>query len=159
MSRDLDDVLGRTAEEVFESLAFVLPAFEEEEPPPDDSDDLTTAGIDFSGPFEGRLQISASDALLPAVAANMLGLDFGEMPAREVQIDAFKEMVNVICGNLLSRLADADAVFDVRAAEIVPDGAPPAMPVAATARLHLEGGWAELTLFAPEEVLVVEPGA
>ena len=156
MSNRLDETLGRVAEEVFESLAFVLPAFEEEESAPPETADRTSASISFAGPFEGTLALSASTELLPAVAANMLGLDFGEVPSQDIQRDAFKELLNVICGNLLPALAGEQAVFDVGAAELLADGAVPATvagrPPLVGTRLHLEGGWVELVLFAPKDV-------
>jgi len=144
------------AEEVLESLAFVLPAFEEEQSPAPEAADTTSASISFAGPFEGTLALSASCELLPAIAANMLGLDFGEVPSRETQQDAFKELVNVICGNLLPAIAGRQAVFDVAPAELPADGAVPATvagnPPLATAQLHMEDGWVELALFAPPRV-------
>ena len=156
MDNRLDETLARVAEEVFGSLAFVLPAFEEELSAPPQAADSTAASISFAGPFDGTLALSASDELLPAVAANMLGLDFGEVPSQDVQRDAFKELLNVTCGNLLPALAGQQAVFDVGAAELLADGALPATvagrPPLAAARLQLEGGWVELVLFAPERV-------
>jgi CheY-specific phosphatase CheX len=153
---DLNQTLSRTAEEVFESLAFVLPAFDPAEADAADPGETVTARIEFSGAFDGTLTLTASAALLPEISVNMLGLDFGEAPSPEVQQDAFAELLNVICGNLLPELAGREAVFDVAAAEVA--GAPPAgesepaAPVA-RARLALEGGWAELALFAPEGTL------
>ena len=156
MDNRLDETLGRVAEEVFESLAFVLPAFEEEQSAPPEAVDGTAASISFGGPFEGTLALIASNELLPAVAANMLGLDFGEIPSQGVQRDAFKELLNVICGNLLPTLIGQQAVFDVGAAELLADGAVPAtvagLPPLAATRLHLEAGWVELVLFAPASV-------
>ncbi len=173
MNNRLDETLARVAEAVFESLAFVLPAFEEEghceESAPPEAADTTAASISFAGPFEGTLALSASNELLPAIAANMLGLDLDEwrpaahygggdpeVPWQDVQRDAFKELLNVTCGNLLPALAGEQAVFDVGAAELLVDGALPATvagrPPLAAARLHLEGGWVELALFAPQRL-------
>ncbi len=160
MNNRLDETLARVAEAVFESLAFVLPAFEDEghceEPAPPEAADRTAASISFTGPFEGTLALSASNELLPTIAANMLGLDFDEVPSQDVQRDAFKELLNVTCGNLLPALAGEQAVFDVGAAELLVDGALPATvagrPPIAAARLHLEGGWVELVLFAPQRL-------
>ena len=155
MNNKLDETLASVAEKVFESLAFVLPAFEDEPSAAPEAEDRTAAIISFTGPFEGMLALNASSELLPAIAANMLGLDFGEVPSREMQRDAFKELLNVICGNLLPALAGEQAVFDVGAAELLADGAVPATvagrPPLAAARLHLEGGWVELVLFAPKD--------
>jgi chemotaxis protein CheX len=153
MNTNLTDTLSRVAEEVFESLAFVLPAFEEDESGPPTGTPKTAGSITFTGPFEGTLSVSVSNELLSAVAANMLGFDFGEVPSEDTQRDAFKELLNVICGNLLPALAGEDAVFDVGAAELIADGAVledvSGRPAIAGAKLHLEEGWAELVLFTP----------
>jgi len=158
MNNTLDETLARVAEEVLQSLAFVLPAFEGEEeatqPPSDES--WITGRISFTGPFDGSLILRLSNALLPEIGANMLGLDFGESCSPEQQMDAFTELLNVICGNLLPALAGQQAVFNVGAAELIADGrAPEAVagrPLLAVARLHMEGGWAELAFFAPERI-------
>jgi len=156
MNNKLNETLCNVAEEVFESLAFVLPAFEEEESAPPEGADRTAANIFFTGPFPGMLCVSVSDGLLPMIAANMLGLDFSEVPPENVQCDALKEVLNVICGNLLPRLAGEQAIFNVDAAELLAGGAIPATvgdrPPLAAAQLHLEDGWAELALFAPQSV-------
>jgi len=160
MCKKPDETLQAVAERIFESLAFVLLAIEEEQerPPSSDRARRTSACISFSGPFKGSLFVSVSDELVPTIAANMLGLDFGEVPGEDVQRDALKELVNVTCGNLLPELAGSEAVFNVAPAEILSDGAIPSAvdgrPPLATACLHLEDGWAELVLFAPEDIAV-----
>jgi len=164
MNNRLNDTLSSVAEEVFESLAFVLLAFEEEESSPPADATRTVASIAFAGAFEGMLFASVSDGLLPTIAANMLGLDFDEIPPQDVQRDALKELMNVTCGNLLPKVAGEEVVFDVGAAEVLPAGVMPAtvggQPPLAAARLHLEGGWADLALFAPERVAAgAEPTA
>jgi hypothetical protein len=78
--------------QAFEELAFVFPMPELEPPEHRPS---TAATIDFEG---GRLVLVVSDDLLPVIAANMLG---DEEPSREDQLDALREVVNVICGNVL----------------------------------------------------------
>ncbi len=156
MNNKLDETLACVAEEIFGSLTFVLPAFEEEVSAPPETEDKTGASISFTGSFEGTLAVSVSNELLPAIAGNMLGLDFDELPSQGVQQDAFKELLNVICGNLLPALAGEQAVFDVGVAGLLADGAVPATvagrPPLSSARLHLEDGWVDLVLFAPERV-------
>jgi len=157
MNNTLNDTLCRVAEEVLESLAFVLPAIEEEEPGPPEGSEMATASISFTGPFEGTLVLRASSELLPAISSNMLGMDFDDVPPHDVQCDAFKELLNVICGNLLPKVAGEEAVFDVGEAQFLADGVIPATvagrPAAATARLHMEEGWVELALFAANGIV------
>lgn len=154
MNNSLNDTLYDVGEEIFESLAFVLLDFEEEQPPEPEDEAKTAASIAFDGPFEGTLVLGLSTALLPEICANMLGLELGEAKADELKHDAFKELLNVVCGNLLPKIAGEDAVFTVQAADLIADGIVPTtvdeQAPLATACLHLEGGWADLSLFAPQ---------
>lgn len=149
------ELLENVALDVFQSLAFVFPAFEAEDGgPSSEAPEAPVVGqIEFAGPFEGVLALSVSDRLLPEIAGNMLGLDFDDSPSSDHQYDAFKELLNVICGNLLPLLAGEEAVFDVRPSEILSEGTLPCsidgQPAVATTRVQLEGGSAELVLFAP----------
>ncbi len=160
MANELNETLSRVAEDVFESLAFVLPAFEEEPSAAPEAEDRTAATISFAGPFEGTLALSASNELLPTIAANMLGLDYGESASPEIEQDAFKELMNVICGNLLPAIAGQEVIFDVAPAQLLADGAVPVTvagyPPLATAQLHMEEGWVDVVLFAPQH-LAAEP--
>jgi len=151
----LNETLYDVAEEVFESLAFILLMLDEE-PAQTDGGTEVVARIEFSGHFEGALFESVSAEMLPAIAANMLGLEGDPPPSPDQQSDALKELLNVICGNFLPRIASAEAVFDVRAAEILSEGKMPrtarGQPSKAKAELNLEEGRAELAFFAFEAV-------
>ena len=159
MNNRLNDTLCSVGHEVFESLAFILSAFEQEPESQDDSlgEARTTGTISFKGPFDGTVALSVSSELLPEICANMLGLDFDEVAPADQQRDAFKELLNVICGNLLPKLAGEEAVFDVETGYVLCDrGIPEAvgeLPSIAVAQLQLEGGWAEMALFAPQCVI------
>lgn len=163
MNSKLDEMLQNVAEEVFESLAFLIVMPEEEQAGSVLTDDncWTAATVAFAGPFSGALFLSVSADMLPAIAANMLGLDGDEALSPVQQRDAFKELVNVVCGNLLPALAGDKATFDVRAPEVLPEGRiPPSLqgrPPAATARLNLDAGRAELALFAAAVPLKTDP--
>src|SRR5205814_545845 len=125
----------------FEQLAFQLPL------PPGagarvDPHQLVAA-VEFRGPFDGRLEVGVSDRLLPAVAASMLGQD--EPPPAAEQQDALRELANVICGNLLPRLAGSEPVFLLDAPRI--DAAPATHPLAAETDISFDEGSATLRLF------------
>jgi two-component system chemotaxis response regulator CheY len=151
---DLQAMLAGVTEAVFEALAFVLPAFDDldETAPPAGKSARTVASIDFRGPFDGALALSVSSALVPVIATNMLGVE-SETEASHVMDDALKELMNVLCGNLLPRLTGDAANFDLAQARLLDDHAlPEAMlghPAAAKANLQLEEGLAEIALFAP----------
>lgn len=96
--------LCRTAVQIFEDLAFMLPTLELRE------QQLgaglgASVSIGFSGYCAGRLSLSIADSVLPELTANMLGET--EIPSQLQQRDALGELANVICGNLLPRLFGA----------------------------------------------------
>jgi CheY-specific phosphatase CheX len=68
-----------------------------------------------------------------------------------MQHDAFKELVNIVCGNLLPVLAGAEAVFEV-GTPCLHEGQRPREvfgqdPPSAQATLEIEGGRVELAVY------------
>jgi CheY-specific phosphatase CheX len=148
MNKPLHETLRRIAEDMFESLAFLLLL-------PDDEPALSpasavTARIDFEGPRRGALFLSVSGEMLPELAANMLGR-MDQTPTPDEQIDALKELLNVVCGNFLPQFAGAEPLFNVYPARVLSDGGIPAdletFSKEAAATLTLDAGVAQLALF------------
>jgi hypothetical protein len=78
----------------------------------------------------------------------MLGVD--EPPATAQQYDALGEIANVICGNLLPRIAGPQAVFQLSPPRLLDDlSVVPEMvlSLAVEAQLGLEHGRVDLRLF------------
>ncbi len=149
----LDNLIRRVAEETFEALAFMLPMPAEGDPPAEAP--TVTASVRFAGPVDGMLLLTVEQAMLGELAGNMLGvMDPDELTADQ-QHDGLKELLNVICGNLLPEWAGQAAVFDVLAPDILADGRIHAdtdtAPV--TAHLQLDTGRATVTLIAPAGAL------
>lgn len=112
MGNEIDGILYNVAEEVLEKLAFIF-SF-----PADESDDMdlgrtVSANVSFNGPFSGSLTMLVSKPALPDLAENMLGMDETDETTVEQQYDALKELINVICGNLLPAIAGKQAIFSV----------------------------------------------
>jgi hypothetical protein len=78
-------------------------------------DDWNPAGVSlsFTGETSGVFRLWADEALLPVLAANMLGLEPGSADARDKGADALREMVNIILGNFLTDHFGSEAVFDL----------------------------------------------
>jgi len=152
MNNKLDDILLEVAEETFESLVFMLLMPEEEAEEGGEADTGITAKITFAGPFAGALFLTVSSGMLGSLVVNMLGLEEDDAGSPAQQEDALKELLNVICGNVLPAVAGVEAVFDVQAGEILAEGGIPETlgerEPAATARLNLDMGVARLSLFA-----------
>ena len=152
MNKQFDSALFQTARNTFENLAFML-SLEEGDAGPSPLSERRSVTVDFTGPLSGRLVVSISPPLMPELATSMLGLD-GAEPSPTQQQDAFKELGNIICGNLLPAIAGTQAVFAVSAPILVADGDAPNSPAptpTATANLTLENGAAELALYVNEK--------
>jgi two-component system, chemotaxis family, chemotaxis protein CheY len=145
---DLDAILARTAERTFADLAFMATA--DGEPTPPDAQASVGARIHFNGPLAGSLLLFSRESIIPTIALNMLGLEEDETTTAEQQQDALRELVSVICGNVVPALAGPCAIFQLQPPEYLrPEGldACAADPPAARACLGLEEGTVELRLF------------
>lgn len=107
---DYKKILSQVLEEVLENLAFVFSV-------PEDTGDAMqyemalAAKISFTGLFSGTIVLGFSEQILPEIARNMLGVDEEILVVH--QHDAFKEVLNVICGNLLPAIAGEKEVFTI----------------------------------------------
>lgn len=129
--------LRRVAAQIFEELAFLLPCSPE-------GKNWTSAGrlamrVRFVGPFRGTLVLRVEEALVPAIAGNML-VDGAENLLPQQQRDAVGELANVICGNILPRLAGPDAEFRLEAPEPADGEAPPGHRLVAATSLAVSDG-------------------
>jgi CheY-specific phosphatase CheX len=155
MNKRLETILASVAEQTLAELAFLF-SMPDDEAARHVSSALVASSVEFSGPFSGIFALAVSANMLPAIASNMLGLDEGDTaPLPEQQRDALKELTNVVCGNLLPRVAGTQAVFKIEGPRIVEPRAIENTggedPVART-RLILEEGRAEFALFIKGEV-------
>lgn len=80
------------------------------------------ARMSFAGPMDGVLTLAATDALLPELTSNFLGLPPGDEVMEEGSRDALMELLNMTCGRMLTAIAGEHPVFDlsVPAASFVP---------------------------------------
>jgi hypothetical protein len=74
----------------------------------------------YSGAHNGKLAMDYPDSFSTMVAANMLGLDEDDPDIVPKSEDAIRELLNVICGNLLPALYGSEAVFSLGIPEIIP---------------------------------------
>ncbi len=150
MNSDIDGALRQVAEEAFETTAFMFVLEEEQGGPPPQAE-AAVAAVRFDGPLCGTLVVAAAAGMLPELAGNMLGLAEDDAPpSSEQQHDAFKELANVICGNLLPCIAGKEAVFDVEAPRLVEkderDAVTTSREPAAQLHMDLDCGWANLAV-------------
>ncbi len=115
----LREELGAVTNAVFEQTAFVFPE------PADlldgitlDEFDLIIVDVAFSGDKEGWASLVVPVEFCRELSENMLGEDVTEIGSEEASFDAAKEIVNIITGQLLTRLYGSTAVFDLAPPEV-----------------------------------------
>jgi CheY-specific phosphatase CheX len=154
MKTQLDRTLAQVASETLEQLAFLFSFPEDGGGAASDGEPTVRVRVAFFGPFSGLLQMELSEACLNELSANMLGIE--EEDTTEAQrIDAVKETINVICGNLLPAVAGRTALFNLDAPEIVPGQAETGdgtLHQVSDSALELEEGrcWLRLSVDAPD---------
>ncbi|MBI5060042.1 chemotaxis protein CheX [candidate division KSB1 bacterium] len=146
MEPDLRQNLETVAERVFDAAAFLAayPTADREPAPVD----RVGATITFRGPRCGRLALYVERQMLDTLALNMLGEPDDEDPEAR-RGDALKEILNMICGNLLTVCYGEAAVFNLSPPELLDESnAPASEPDAQAVRvlLNLEETLAELTI-------------
>jgi chemotaxis protein CheY-P-specific phosphatase CheC len=159
MKAQIDKIIISTAVETMEKLAFLF-SFADEARMDAFAGPAVAAKVEFNGLFSGSLALRMSSSVLAELAANMLGLDDEEETNQELHLDAFKEMLNVICGNLLPALVGQEAEFSIEAPQIIADDgngeAIQFQQAASIVRLMLEDGYCDLILFidgmTPEDI-------
>ena len=117
MEQKIKDIISSVTNETIEKLAFLF-AFPDDERKTDVPSPAITGRVVFGGYFPGSMVIRLSTSILPELSANMLGLDEDEIAFQDQQ-DAFKEMINVICGNTLPAIAGDEVEFNIGAPEIL----------------------------------------
>lgn len=114
-------MLARTFSEVLANLAFMFVT----EPPPGQESGSVSLGADalqveigFEGPSRGRLTLRCGQPFASALAANLLGVDAEEELAHSHCCDAVKELMNVVCGQLVTAQYGRQAVFHLTIPEV-----------------------------------------
>ncbi len=73
--------------------------------------------IDFEGTVRGRLFIECTDEFADTLAENLLGLESSELDESH-KWDAIGELLNVICGNLVTELFDSKNSFTLSVPQV-----------------------------------------
>ena len=150
MDQQIRNIMAVVANETLEKLAFIF-AFPDDERVKDGPAPAVTGRVDFNGYFSGVLMMRISQGAVTELAANMLGLDDDCEISGDEQQDAFKEMLNVICGNLLPAIAGDQMEFNIGAPAILSEDEArieltKKNPLC-VARLMLEGGFCDLYFY------------
>ena len=149
----LQNSLFKVGLKVFEEMGFLLPTSEIDE---EQASAPFEAGVsvNFSGPIEGTMLLTLSGNILMDLAANMIGED--GLPDLPQQLDALKEVANVICGNLLPHVCGSESVFEIGEPQIRNQqdiGKGIFTQAVVKQPIGLEGGRADLSLYISEDYL------
>lgn len=106
------DMLNHAVADVLERFAFMFADPVAQDETPGITEDFHQASISFNGPQLGSITLAASGAFCTQLAANVLGLDLGNITP-EAGDDALKELLNVITGEYLETMAGRDAIFNL----------------------------------------------
>jgi chemotaxis protein CheY-P-specific phosphatase CheC len=148
MNAAISGILTDVVVDTLEKLAFLFAA-PLEGPAPEYSQELATVRVRFSGPLCGGMQLSLSRSVLTELAGNMLGADDGSTLSTDEQNDALRELINVICGNLLPMIGGGTAEFSIQTPFIPAAGDSAvceSVPVDAVSNLSVESGICRVAL-------------
>lgn len=121
LSDDLKEKAVEVISRILSESAFIfVDPLEEDELPDVMEWEVEGVFLGFSGYCTGKLSMWASKDFLRYAAANMLGIDEESEEASEKGLDALKEILNIIVGNLLTTVYGAEPVFDLGIPEKLP---------------------------------------
>ncbi len=155
MNEKIDNKILKVTAETLEKLVFMFASpYDPEESIEQDPD--TGVSVSFTGPFSGTLGMKVSGEVLSEIAVNMLGVDDEDETTPEDQSDALKETINIICGNILPVIGGKQAVFNIGAPMIIPEGEDikgnDGEELVSDVKFSLDEGRCDLVLFVNGEI-------
>ena len=155
MNEKIDNIILKVTAETLEKLVFMFASPYDPENSTEQDPDIGVS-VSFTGPFSGTLGMKVSGEVLSEITVNMLGVDDEDEITPEDQNDALKETINVICGNILPAIGGKEAVFNIGAPEIIPEGedikGSNGEELVSDVKLSLDEGRCDLVLFVNGEI-------
>ena len=74
--------------------------------------------IEFTGPVNGRLTLRCGEGVARSLASNLLGTEQDDLQTQTSAWDALAELLNVVCGNLVTVLFDDQKPFQLSPPQI-----------------------------------------
>lgn len=97
--------------DVLANLAFMFT--DEDDAPPEADGVWSEASIEYHGCVGGALRLVYPEPFAIELAANLLGTDPAGEDVGAQAADAVKELMNIICGQLVTALHGTEAVFNL----------------------------------------------
>ncbi len=124
MPDNYEQAILDVASHVFETSAFlsVYPLEEGTELPPPDF----CATMTFKGAADGRVSMRIAGEVLDTIVDNVLEMDSDPEEQMKRRNDVLKEMLNMLCGNLLTSHFGSNPVFNLSPPEVIESAEMPA---------------------------------
>ena len=105
--------LESAATRVLEDVACVFARPLGARPAPDERWHAAGARLRFRGALRGYMELWAPPEAVGPLASALLGEDDAGLAAADATLDALREMLHVLCGNVLSLLAGPERAFSL----------------------------------------------
>ena len=112
MNQNAKDVLKTAMSNVIEKFAFMFAEPDNAKVIPKVNGEILYAEITFSGPRKGVIKVLASQGFCMELAANILGIEKNETTSQAAE-DALKELINIVCGEVVAVLEGNKAVVNL----------------------------------------------
>lgn len=103
--------LSEVCAQVLEQHAFMFAGPDPGPVPDHRAAPMLMLTIHFSGPVRGKLELVVPEEMGATLAANLLGIEPAEALAQGE--DALKELLNIMCGQVLTAFHGSGAVFEL----------------------------------------------
>lgn len=118
-NQEMKEVTLQTVMEVLEQTAFVFPdAVDMLDGVSFDDLSFIMVKLNFTGDYKGEVRMILAIDFCTELAANLLGEDIEDSTPDENNYDSAKEMLNIISGQLLTRMFGDEALFSLTAPEV-----------------------------------------
>ena len=114
MSENYTEVLYRVLEESLENMAFMFAESIDVNEIAMTATECNKVSMEFTGTlYNGSLMMVVPSNISNELAANILGIEDSSDDAMELGEDALKEVLNVICGRVLTEISGTEPLFDL----------------------------------------------
>ncbi len=118
MSENYKEISRDVFDQTLENLAFLFAESIETEEVDLISENCQEVRMSFSGEFSGNIYMVVQDDFCSELAANILGISDEEEDAFNLGIDSLKEVLNVVCGRILTEIAGTKPLFNLSVPEV-----------------------------------------
>lgn len=118
MEQEYREILYNVFCKVMEEFAFMFTEMVEKEDIVTSESDYVQSTMAFKGEVDGVISIAVPESMCSEIAANVVGLSIDDERIVALRKDALNEVLNVLCGNLLTNLVGEKPIFSLSIPEI-----------------------------------------